>query len=87
MISAASTRLDQLAIGRSIRMRLAEAVERGDGVIAQHDVAIEHALDQHRLRRLRADFLQHLRNLAANVGAHRLVGQVVAQRADDAIAK
>ena len=32
-------------------MRLAEPVERGDGVIAQHHVAIEHALGQHRLRR------------------------------------
>ena len=87
MISAASTvSISLRSVGRS-GMRLAEPVERRDGVIAQHHVAIEHALDQHRLRRGRADLLQHLRNLAADFGAHRLVGQVVAQRADDAIAK
>ena len=68
-------------------MRLAEPVERGDGVIAQHDVAIEDALDQDGLRRPRSDPLEHLRNLSTHLGRHRLVGQVVAQRADDAIAE
>jgi hypothetical protein len=80
-------RLDQLAIGLPIGMRLAETVERGNRVIAQHHVAIEHTFHQHRLRRARADRFQHFRDLAPHLGGHRLVGQVIAQRADDAIAK
>ncbi len=66
-------RLDELLVDRPVGMLLRQLVQRRDRVIAEDDVAVEHALGEHVVRRPRADGLQHRRHLAADLDRHVVV--------------
>ena len=79
-------RLDHVAIGQRLGMQLGELVERRDHVVAEDDVPLQHRLGERHLRRLRSDRLQDRRNTSPDFDRPCRIHQLVAQRADDALA-